>query len=472
MRDAAAIFALNAAYCGIGVATLNALGLSRVVEPLVARVALAYVAGCITAGLGGLMLALAGIPLYPVVVLFARTTYPVFRLLKARGAPWRSVRPPRRGLPRGELMIVVLMALLSGILVVTTALRPLSETDGWAIWGLKAHALLVEGDASGLVFDGDAYARSHPEYPFLVPVLEAVFLRTLDGWNELAVDVPVALLTVATAFALWGLARRSAPGWLAALAALVIVGTPATVQQVTWNYVDVPLAMLVALGILCLAIGYDDAAFAWPRLASLFLIGAAYTKSEGAMFALFAFAAALLGSYGLPSVARRLTRPAVVTLGAVVVWHAVLALRDVHSSDFDLTRLLDASFLFERRDRVGDAASRLIAEIFGQSIFLATAAMFALVAGLLAGRGRVVCFYLAWAGMSVGALVAVYWISWWPLERHLDTSATRVVEAIVFTGASLAPLCVGSALTRAAALRRRVYTRSAEPVAEALTSRP
>ena len=130
--------------------------------------------------------------------------------------------------------------------------RPLREWDGWAICGTKAEALSdLHGVGNG-VFESGAYP--HPDYPILLPALEAGVLP--GGWG--AVHVQLLVLVAAFTAALWALMRGRAPAALVALAILAVVAAPYLLDELAWNYADVPLACLAAAGTVALLAWVED----------------------------------------------------------------------------------------------------------------------------------------------------------------------------------------------------------------------
>jgi hypothetical protein len=360
--------------------------------------------------------------------------------------------------PAEKALLVVLVA-LAAFVVAAAAVRPLMEIDGWEIWGLKAYALFADGDARGQVFHGTAYTPSHPEYPLLVPGLEALGLGFLGRFDVSLVDVPLATVSVTAAISLWAVLRLRVPGWLAASVPVAMLGLPATWEELGRNHVDVPLAFLVALGVLCLALAIEQADSAPARLAAVALVGAAATKNEGQLLAIAALAMAFAFA-PTRTIRTRVLAVSMAVLAVVIGWAVVLALRDVETVDFRLGGAFDPQFLADRSERAVVAAERLVTETFSLWLTLSLFALAAIVAGLVAGVIRTAGFCLCWCALSLAGFTWIYWISRWPLQEHLDSSATRLVTSVVFGAVAIAPLLLEPAFAVAKRARVELYSRS------------
>ena len=87
---------------------------------------------------------------------------------------------------------------------------------------------------------------------------------------------------------------RPAPPFLLAVTLLAIVTAPTFFNQLQTNFADIPLAMLIALGVAALAAWLRSGEPGLLPAAALFLGAGALTKTEGQLFALAAFLAARL----------------------------------------------------------------------------------------------------------------------------------------------------------------------------------
>src|SRR5262249_35093182 len=86
---------------------------------------------------------------------------------------------------RSDLVALALLAAALALLVRATplfAVKPLLESDGWMIWGLRARALYDFGHPASPVFTSLAYPAL--QHPLWLPALEALdfrFIGSFDG---------------------------------------------------------------------------------------------------------------------------------------------------------------------------------------------------------------------------------------------------------------------------------------------------
>src|SRR5206468_10046760 len=131
------------------------------------------------------------------------------------------------------------------------AVKPLFETDGWMIWALRARALYDYGHPISPVFTGSQYPGL--QHPLWLPALEAVDFRAMRAFDGTLVHLQLLGLAIAFAGGAWVLLREHAPPILLAAALLAILTAPSFFNQLQTNFADVPVAMLLALGVAALA---------------------------------------------------------------------------------------------------------------------------------------------------------------------------------------------------------------------------
>jgi hypothetical protein len=452
MRDGLALTLLSASYVVIGHAVAGRV--TRQWVPGIGRLAIAYVVGCLIIGLTASYLALGGVGLsFWIVLVIALAAAVKGTLCLDLRAFARSLKVRRSLTASGaaETALVTAICVFGVILVIAAAVGPLTAEDGWAIWGLKAHALFSNGGVQSPVFTATAYERSHTDYPLLFPALEALEFRAIGRFDQSIIDTQIAVFATSASLAVWSVLRLASWRWLAAGVALALLGLPACAPTVTWNNVDVPLALMVTLAAVLLArwLEVGDRASLWG--AALFLAGAAATKNEGQLFAVILVVAAAIVPHSACSNRRTFVTTCGLALGlAIIPWRIWLLTHGIRNSDLAFSHLLDLRILEARSGRVGPAGARLLAELVGTaSLALLTGlGVSGFLAALATGQRRVPAFLALWTGGSFAALVAAYWISRWPLEAHLDTSASRIVFSLAFVGAALSTQFI----TRAAAI--------------------
>src|SRR5207302_3694880 len=151
-----ALVLANAWLLAFGAGLLPLLRLARTPSQLLARLPLAYAVGLAAWGILAAELALAHVPagwLELVLLTVAAGALGLRRLeWAASGARPRLVRE----LPSLAVLAVGVAFLVNAARLF--AVKPLSEIDGWSIWGLRAHALYEFGHPAAPVFTSEPYA--------------------------------------------------------------------------------------------------------------------------------------------------------------------------------------------------------------------------------------------------------------------------------------------------------------------------
>jgi hypothetical protein len=158
------------------------------------------------------------------------------------------------------------------------------------IWSTQARYLLAEGTVDAETLRDARWYVNHPRYPLLLPVAqEAVLAVTGVAEDRHVFRTLYAALFPAFLLVFWDGAVRWAGAPAARLAALAAAGAPAlTFWQdggAASAYSDLPLGCFAGAGLILLLRSRRSLADAWA--AGLLLAGAALTKNEGALLALF-----------------------------------------------------------------------------------------------------------------------------------------------------------------------------------------
>lgn len=346
-----------------------------------------------------------------------------------------------------EVVLLLALAVVSVVLFRLFVILPLTDWDGWAIWALHAEALYVDGDTGGPVFEDPLYVGSHPEYPVLFPVLQALSADALGRFDVGLIHVVPAAVLPALGLASWGMLRVVAPGPLAALSGLGVAWAPVLVANLSGNYADAIAASFVALGFVALAVWLAGAG-AWVLVnGALFLSAAGLTKSEGLLFA----AAALVAAFAAAGLAGRSRRPLVGVLLVATIPPVLLQLthgKGGGRSDYDLTLLLDPTYVAGNLDKLGQALAAFVDEMalsWESAILLVALAVLACAAARLAWPAVFVAVYV---GTGLLGLGLTYTAATVDLDWLIATSAGRVVFSVVLAPALAAPALAWQALVR------------------------
>jgi hypothetical protein len=434
----------NALYLVIGIALLPVLRIARTREQLASRLGLAYIVGVATTGILSAHLALVGIPIGLVELVALALAVGIAAALQIRRLPIQPSDTLSLGWIGGASRIVGVASFVAALLLLAHAaraysVRPLVEWDGWAIWAMKARALYDFGGVAHGVFTTQPYGPL--QHPLLLPALEATGFRSMGAFDGTLIHVQLALLAFGFAAALWTLLRDRVPAALAGATILAILAANSTLRQLASNLADIPLAFFVALGVVALARTLLENEVSLLPVAAVMLGAATLTKPEGLLFAVAAL---------VPFVAIARTRSALLTAGAVALillpWRIFVAAHHLKNPEYSFGDALSPSYLSDHSDRVRPALAGVWHQVWSSGwAWLVPLVLVAFGAALLARRWRLAGFAAAWALLSFGGIVLVFWISVIPIELTLKWAAYRTVASLVIGAAALAPLLAGEA---------------------------
>ncbi|MGH3131540.1 MAG: hypothetical protein ACRDNX_12035, partial [Gaiellaceae bacterium] len=327
--------------------------------------------------------------------------------------------------------------------------------DAWGFWLPKAKAIALFGGLD--TGPGGVTSYFHPDYPPLVPALDAVAFRFMDGLHASLLPVQEWVAAAAFLAALAGLlARRVPPGVLWPSLALVAL-SPAFSRWIGVALADLPLALLFALAGVAVALWLADGQPGHVALAATLLAAAALTKIEGRSLGLTLAAITTLASIR----ALRARWPGLLVLFAVPIlatlpWRRWLAANDVHvGADYRFRDALDPGFLLDRIDRFERTIADLPGYLVGGDDWLVVLPLALVAAVLVARRAPALALLLAGTPLAVVAgLVVVYWVSPVPVEHYIDTSAERTVLSPLLFAGSLLPIALAALLAPSPALAR------------------
>jgi hypothetical protein len=433
----------NLLMLAVGAGLLPVLRLAHSRRDVVGQLPLAYAVGLAATGIVAANLALVdvsvgrlGLPL-----LAAGSLALGLWSLERQQPAYTRPRRPWPLVPAVALLLVILAYLVNAARLF--AVKPLFENDSWALWGTRARALYEFGHPVAPVFTESWYPAL--QYPLFLPELEAIDFRFFGAVDGTTIHLQELGLAAAFVGAAWTLLRRHAETVLLAAALLAIVAAPMFFRQLQANHADIPVAMLVALGVATLAAWLRSGERGLLPAATLFLAAGALTKNEGELFVVSAFVAAF-------AVARRSQRrPLAYALGATVAcvapWHVWLLAHDVTATTFNLSHLLHPDYLTSHWFRVVSAQHQLFAHIqlASNTSKLSLVAAVGFACALALGRFRLTAFGAAWLVLSFAVLLCVYWASSQPLHPDLNFSADRTIDTLLIGGVLLVPVLIGTA---------------------------
>ncbi|HVP01137.1 MAG TPA: hypothetical protein VMT10_01100, partial [Solirubrobacteraceae bacterium] len=367
----------------------------------------------------------------------------------------RPAGPRLRGRPPESYAVTLTGLALAAYLVVgllASRVLPLAAWDSWSIWARKADLVFVHGTLPVDVLASPQYAFAHPDYPMLVPLMETAWFRAVGNTTTQALHAQFWLLLVAFLLAGAFLARRVSPAamWLPLLALVGVV--PGVRDQLLTMYADVPMAMFLAIGALLGGLWLVGGRRSDLALAALFLAAAANSKNEGLSAAVATLAALLVVVLTRPAARKARAIAVAITSGAVLTsvlpWHIWLSSHNI-VGDTPLRKGLEPGYLVDRAWRVWPTV-RALAEQIGDGatwLYLVPLGLGVALAGLATRRIREPSAYYLLSGVFVfTSLVWAYVITPDDLHWRLQTSANRVVVALVFLAVAALLQLAGSML--------------------------
>jgi hypothetical protein len=312
---------------------------------------------------------------------------------------------------------------------------PHGQWDAWAIWNLRARALLARPTDWATILSPEI-GWSNPDYPLLVP-LSVARLWAWSGGADTIVPGIVAMTFVASTVAGVITMVGSTRGWTAGLLSGAVLLVPQTyVYQGSCQCADVPLAFYMWLAVACVVVNHqlrETDGWILVAIAGAAAGLAAWTKNEGAV--LLVAIAVFLCTWHKES---RLRAWLSFAGGAAVPLVAWLWFKLFLSPPNDqLTpgalagvtgRLMDSS----RWSIIVDRLTTMIPDwggVTGGGLL-----MLGIVVVLTYGADRRSIVRSAYAltivaGMMAGYILA-YAITWKPLTWHIDTSFHRLMTQV------------------------------------------
>ncbi|HEY5659247.1 MAG TPA: hypothetical protein VIR59_00555 [Gaiellaceae bacterium] len=320
--------------------------------------------------------------------------------------------------------------------------------DTWAFWLPRAKAIFsFHGLHPHLQGGFDSFA--HPEYPPLVPAIDATVFRFAGDASVLTLPFQDWLLATAFVAAAAAVLRRRVRPAVLWPALCLLVLAPQFGASIGEGYADPELARLIALAAVCGGVWVLERDGRLLAVTGILLVGASLTKREGLGLGLLlavtlALAARVEGGRGW---ARALLLVPVLIFAALP-WQIWLHVERVaYKPDYSLRTLFHPGYLSGRLGRLGIALERLprIALSFDHWLLVLPLAL--LLAFLVIGtRSSLAVLVLGAIGAGYLGLACVYWIGTLPVDWYMRTSASRVVASLVVLAGALTPLVAAELL--------------------------
>lgn len=375
-----ALLFVNGCLLAAGAGVTRALGAWRRPGELATVLATSFLAGVAAFGVAAQLLYVLGFSMSAAQALVLCALLASTAALSRVPASALGGRAPLTRLERVAALLVAIPLLL---LAVDALYQPLASWDAWAQWTPKAQALVELDGLDADVFGNPAYADWHPDYPLLVPALEAFAFRF--GVGVRVIHLEFWLLLAAFAVSLLELLRPRVGPLLAWSAVLAIVWTPKIGAEALSANADMPLAVFLVLTAVAAWLWVSERSTAGLGLVGIFGAAALATKLEGVIEVAIVLAVAL--ALALRHSRRRallLAGAGAVTLVGLVPWRLWTILGDVPAT-YAAGSIVDNVLAIEP-SRVPITALLLLRQLFDPNVWLVLVPL-ALCAVLVAGLG-------------------------------------------------------------------------------------
>jgi hypothetical protein len=382
------------------------------------------------------------------------------RWWQAPGSPPRHVPGFSRSLAVRSIEILLAACLLTLLALAAVAAFRTGPwlDDTWTMWVPKGLALEAFGLDPRLFAPSAGYGSfAHLDYPLWWSLVTGLDMRLVGHVDMRVATAQTGLLVfaffAAAARLLWGSVRA----WVLWLGLLLLAASPELLRQTQSGGADLPLAVYLALFVLCSAAWLATGERLALVLASLFAAVCLLIKSEGApQVLLFALVITLVALTQGTARLRQLWLAVGAALLAATPW---LVWRQVHGirtlSDINLADATNPGYLLDRTDRVGPAAERLLFHITNPREWLVVVPLVVVLGAVAALRSRRLLWLAPAAGLVAGYAFWV-WVNWadpLDLEYRLGTSSYRVIDGLVLAAGLALPVVAEGAL--ASRSRRR-----------------
>lgn len=271
-----ALLFVNVCLLGAGAGVTRALGAWRHPAELITVLGTSFLAGVAAFGVAAQLLYVLGFSLSApqALVLCALLASAAVLPLAPASRLGRGAR-----FTRIDWVAALLVAVPLVLLAIDALYQPLASWDAWTQWTPKAQALVKLDGLDSAVFANPAYADWHPDYPLLVPALEAFAFRF--GVGVRVVHLEFWLLFAAFAVSLIELLRPRVGPLLAWSAVLAIAWTPKIGAEALSGNADMPLAVFLVLAAVTAWLWVSEQSMAALGLVGVFGAATLATKLEG-----------------------------------------------------------------------------------------------------------------------------------------------------------------------------------------------
>ena len=438
---------------GIPWALLASRRQARLLAEVVGLVAV-FGAGCL--GYGLFLLALVGMrpTRYSAGLLAGVALLSLVCLIRGRRASLLQLPPCSLDAdPRSRaacFALLALLLLLQGLVTAHALAFRLYEWDAFAVWGLKAKVIAMEGLAPRPAYFTDvSLSYSHLDYPLMLPFLMAGVCGVLGRIDDQLAKLALPVLYLGLGCLVFGFSRRRLPRPMAFALTAVVMGAPVMLGNAGSGYADVPLTAFYTASVLFLLEWAERRDYTACALCGVMSAFAAFTKNEGlALGVINCVGALLLPVRGIP---RRLRVAGAglctaIFLGLILPW--LVWTSDIpRTHESYLTRFRFPQILGQL-PRLPTIAAGFLRQIINLDQFGLLWLILILLAAYRWRAFRDVRVQMAWALLlaHLAVYAAVFIVTPWDVDEHLSAALHRLVLHVVpLAGLLIALHCASTA---------------------------
>jgi hypothetical protein len=328
--------------------------------------------------------------------------------------------------------------------------RPLSVWDSWVLWGMRSRAIFASAGITSVIYADPSRAVTLPDYPLLLPSLQAWIYAWVGAADDRLAGVPSLLFFAALpAVACAALRRRGADRAFALLTSATLAASPSLLRLAGDVFADLPVACLATVAAIYLMEWLAGGRGGVLLVAALAAGLLSYTKREGIVLA-GALSITTL-SIG-PARRRAWTGALAVGASALVVGGAWKTFVAFHGSADLQFEAVTPAHLLANLGRSPSIAWRMLQALLSPRtawLFPATVVFATLCRK---GRGDTATAILPGAAILYLALLAsaFFFSAYVPYQQHMASSYYRIVAQVSpllvlwigYRGAPAAPIRV------------------------------
>jgi len=186
-----------------------------------------------------------------------------------------------------DKILVSIISIISLYVLFEALITPLVVWDSWAIYGFKAKAFYLDRGISIDFLKDATKSYMHPDYPLLLPLVEAWVYICLGSWNDQLVKVIFPFYFIGLIITFYYSLKYYIDKRPALLFTLFLVTIPQLFYLGSSGYADLPFTFYYFTSCIFIFRAYHNPDRKLLLISGIFAGLAAWTKNEGLAISLF-----------------------------------------------------------------------------------------------------------------------------------------------------------------------------------------